>query len=78
MMDVKIDTDQECDLRNLVYTDDFGSNLRLEELVLLFGMENSEHEPEQFPALDYHLQIRVVSLNIPNGKNHTYRSDGPY
>jgi transcription initiation factor TFIID TATA-box-binding protein len=53
MMDVKIDTDQECDLRNLVYTDDFGSNLRLEELVLLFGMENSEYEPEQFPALDY-------------------------
>jgi len=53
MLDVKIDAENECDLRNLVYTDDFGSNLRLENLILLFGMENSEYEPEQFPALDY-------------------------
>mgnify|MGYP000336129812 CR=1 FL=1 len=53
MLDVEIEAEDECDLRNLVYTDDFGSNLRLEKLVLLFGMENSEYEPEQFPALDY-------------------------
>ena len=35
MLDVEIEAEDECDLRNLVYTDDFGSNLRLEKLVLL-------------------------------------------
>lgn len=53
MLEVEIDADNKCDLRNLVYLDDFGSNLRLEKLLLVLGMENSEYEPEQFPALDY-------------------------
>jgi len=53
MLGVDIDADSECELRNLVYRDDFGTNLKLEALVLLLGVENVEYEPEQFPALDY-------------------------
>lgn len=53
MFDEKIEAKDVCELRNLVYVDDFGSNLRLEKVTVLLGMENTEYEPEQFPAVDY-------------------------
>jgi transcription initiation factor TFIID TATA-box-binding protein len=53
LLDTEIEHEDECDLRNIVYREDFGSELRLEALIPLLRMENTEYEPEQFPALDY-------------------------
>lgn len=50
---LKINTDAECEVRNLVYRGDFGSNLKLEALVQLPELEDTEYQPEKFPGLNY-------------------------
>lgn len=53
LLDKEIEHDQKCEIRNLVYTEDFGSELRVKSLIPLLGNENTEYEPEQFPGLSY-------------------------
>jgi transcription initiation factor TFIID TATA-box-binding protein len=53
LVDKEVNHKNECELRNLVYIDDFGSELHLEALIPLLGFENIEYRPEEGPALDY-------------------------
>jgi len=41
------------EVSNIVATADLGSNISLEVLTIELGMERTEYEPEQFPALIY-------------------------
>lgn len=53
MLDVEIEYEEECELRNLVYVDEYGSPVDFNKLIPVLGMENIEYEPESFPSLDY-------------------------
>ena len=55
------------EVSNIVATTDLGSPISLEALVLELGMEQTEYEPEQFPALMYRDSEYVV-LVFSSGK----------
>ena len=55
------------EVSNIVATTDLGSPISLEELMLKLGMEQTEYEPEQFPALMYRDSEYVV-LVFSSGK----------
>ncbi|ERG92788.1 MAG: TATA-box binding protein (TBP), component of TFIID and TFIIIB [Haloquadratum walsbyi J07HQW1] len=40
-------------IQNLVCTPELGESLNLSALAIGLGLENTEHEPEQFPGLVY-------------------------
>ncbi|MFC6723388.1 TATA-box-binding protein [Halobium palmae] len=46
-------TDQEFEVRYLVGTADFGTELNLNTIIPILGVEQIEYEPEQFPGLFY-------------------------
>lgn len=52
---------------NIVATADLGSSLSLEILAVKLGLENTEYEPEQFPALMYRASDHVM-LIFSSGK----------
>lgn len=53
MLNVEIEYEERCELRNLVYVDEYDSPIDLQRLIPVLGMENIEYEPESFPSLDY-------------------------
>lgn len=55
------------EVSNIVATFDFGSNISLEALAIELGMERTEYEPEQFPALMYRDSDSVL-LVFSSGK----------
>jgi transcription initiation factor TFIID TATA-box-binding protein len=55
------------EVSNIVATTDLGSPISLEALMLELGMEQTEYEPEQFPALMYRDSEYVV-LVFSSGK----------
>lgn len=46
-------TNKTFEIRYLVATSDLGSQIDLNELMIQIGIEETEYEPEQFPALFY-------------------------
>ena len=55
------------EVSNIVATTDLGSPISLEALMLELGMERTEYEPEQFPAL-MHRDSEYVVLVFSSGK----------
>lgn len=55
------------EVSNIVATADVGSNISLEALTIELGMERTEYEPEQFPALMYR-DSDYVMLVFSSGK----------
>ncbi|AUX10077.1 transcription initiation factor TFIID TATA-box-binding protein [Halalkaliarchaeum desulfuricum] len=55
------------EVSNIVATADLGSNISLEALTIELGMERTEYEPEQFPALMYR-DSEYVMLVFSSGK----------
>nr|WP_277347982.1 TATA-box-binding protein [Haloarcula argentinensis] len=55
------------EVSNIVATTDVGSNISLEALTVELGMEQTEYEPEQFPALMYRDSDAVI-LVFSSGK----------
>lgn len=39
------------EVRNLVFLDQYGRELNLDQVVIALGLENAEYEPEQFPGI---------------------------
>ncbi|WP_254769264.1 TATA-box-binding protein [Salinilacihabitans rarus] len=55
------------EISNIVTTADIGTSIPLEALTLELGMEHTEYEPEQFPALMYREEDYVM-LVFASGK----------
>lgn len=64
---LKCEYDPEIEISNIVATADFGEPISLEVLAIKLGMEQTEYEPEQFPALIYRGQDYVM-LVFASGK----------
>ncbi|HWQ49384.1 MAG TPA: TATA-box-binding protein [Methanosarcina sp.] len=65
----KINPEPEVHIQNIVATADLKTNLNLNTIVIAFGMENVEYEPEVFPGLVYRLDApKVVVLIFSSGK----------
>ncbi|MFC7078214.1 TATA-box-binding protein [Haloarcula halophila] len=71
-IDVGINRDEMLEsvsLKYLVVTGDFNSSLNLAAVVVSLGMEQSEYEPEQFPAVIHNPEdIDCTVLLFSNGK----------
>jgi len=64
-----IDLKPKIHVQNIVATADLKTNLNLNTIVIAFGMENVEYEPEVFPGLVYRLETpKVVVLIFSSGK----------
>lgn len=64
-----IDLEPEIHVQNMVATANLRTNLNLNAIVMAFGMEKVEYEPEVFPGLVYRLEApRVVVLVFCTGK----------
>lgn len=56
-------------IRNMVCTGNIGQTVDLENIAILFGLENTEYEPEQFPGLVYRSPDEPgVTLIFASGK----------
>ena len=64
---LEFDYEPGVEISNIVATTDLGSPIQLEALTLELGMERTEYEPEQFPALMYRGPEYVV-LVFSSGK----------
>ncbi len=65
----KINPEPEVHIQNIVATADLKTNLNLNTIVIAFGMENVEYEPEVFPGLVCRLEApKVVVLVFSTGK----------
>lgn len=54
LLDVDLsDIDTECELRNMVYVDDYGDSINYDKLIPVLGQENIQYQPEEFTSLDY-------------------------
>jgi transcription initiation factor TFIID TATA-box-binding protein len=59
----------EITVQNMVATWDTGQTFNLSDLILSFGMERVEYEPEQFPGMVFRLEEpKVVMLFFGSGK----------
>lgn len=64
---LEFDYAPQTEVSNIVATTDLGSPIPLEALTLELGMEQTEYEPEQFPALMYR-DSECVILVFSSGK----------
>ncbi|HII91161.1 MAG TPA: TATA-box-binding protein [Methanosarcina sp.] len=65
----KINPEPDVHIQNIVATADLETNLNLNTIVIAFGMENVEYEPEVFPGLVYRLEDpKIVVLIFSSGK----------
>lgn len=65
----KINPEPDVHIQNIVATADLETNLNLNTIVIAFGMENVEYEPEVFPGLVYRLgDPKIVVLIFSSGK----------
>lgn len=56
-------------IQNIVFLEELGSSVNLNETVVQLGMENVEYEPEQFPGLIYRpVKFDLVMLIFASGK----------
>ena len=61
--------DYSFEQRTAVFMEDFDRSIDLEQLVLELGLERTEYEPEQFPALIYRPpELDVTLLIFSSGK----------
>lgn len=59
----------EFEVRNLVFLDRYPKELNLDQIVVAFGLENAEYEPEQFPGVLYKSDdVKGTFLIFRNGK----------
>jgi transcription initiation factor TFIID TATA-box-binding protein len=66
---ISIVKDPEITVQNMVATWDTGQPFDLSDLILTFGMERVEYEPEQFPGMVFRLDDpKVVMLFFTSGK----------
>ena len=69
MLEIAVPDDPTIIVQNIVSTGDLGERLNLNALVVGFGFEQVEYEPEQFPGLVYRLnEPEVVVLLFGSGK----------
>jgi transcription initiation factor TFIID TATA-box-binding protein len=65
----KIDPEPDIHIQNIVASADLKTNVNLNAIVMAFGMENVEYEPEVFPGLVYRMEApKVVVLVFSSGK----------
>lgn len=65
----KIDPEPEVHVQNIVASADLKTTLNLNAIVMAFGMENVEYEPEVFPGLVYRIEApKLVVLVFSSGK----------
>ena len=64
---LEFEYEPDAEISNIVATKDLGSSIPLEALTIELGMERTEYEPEQFPALMYH-ETDYVVLVFASGK----------
>lgn len=64
---LKFEYEPLVEVSNIVATADLGSDISLEALTIELGMERTEYEPEQFPALMYRGSEYVI-LVFASGK----------
>lgn len=59
----------EFEVRNLVFLDRYSRELKLDQLTVALGLENTEYEPEQFPGILYKSpDVTGTFLIFRNGK----------
>ena len=58
----------ELEIQNIVIQGELGTELELTEIAILFGMENTEYEPEQFPGVIYRPSEGRTVLLFSSGK----------
>lgn len=64
-----VDLEPKTHIQNIVATADLKTNLNLNTIVIAFGMENVEYEPEVFPGLVYRIETpKLVVLIFSSGK----------
>jgi transcription initiation factor TFIID TATA-box-binding protein len=64
-----VDLEPEVHVQNIVASADLKTNLNLNAVLIAFGMENAEYEPEVFPGLVYRIEApKVVVLVFGSGK----------
>lgn len=56
------------EIQNMVVQGEVGAELELTEIALLFGMERTEYEPEQFPGVIYRPSDGSTVLIFASGK----------
>ena len=60
----KVSVESDISIKNIVATDDIGTEVNLMDVALSLGLENVEYEPEQFPGLVYwcneHLAVFLI------------------
>ncbi len=60
----RIDTKPEIHVQNIVASADLDAQLNLNSIVMAFGIENVEYEPEIFPGLVYRIKVpKLVVLS---------------
>ena len=65
----KIDPEPEVRVQNIVVSADLETQLNLNCIVMAFGIENVEYEPEVFPGLVYRIEVpKLVVLVFSSGK----------
>ena len=65
----EINIEPEIHVQNVVASANLKTNLNLNAVLIAFGMENAEYEPEVFPGLVYRLEApKVVVLVFSTGK----------
>ena len=65
----KIDLESEVRVQNIVASADLETQLNLNSIVMAFGIENVEYEPEVFPGLVYRIEVpTLVVLVFSSGK----------
>jgi len=66
---IKVDSNPEITVQNIVASADLGSVLNLNAIAIGLGLENIEYEPEQFPGLVYRIKDpKIVALLFSSGK----------
>lgn len=66
---LEFDFTPESKVSNIVVTTTIDMDVQLETLAIQLGLKNIEYEPEQFPALIYHVpDSDAVILVFSNGK----------
>lgn len=60
----EVSVESDISIKNIVATDDIGTEVNLMDVALSLGLENVEYEPEQFPGLVYwyneHLAVFLI------------------
>lgn len=66
---VKVTSEPDVKIQNIVATTDLKRELNLNSIAITLGLERVEYEPEQFPGLVYRVQKpKVVALLFGSGK----------